>query len=74
MTDGYVIALGRVLAGANRHDSQFLASALDRLDGLGLLQDDVTVHLDAGYDPDKSRALLTGVACTAVSRTRARKR
>ncbi|MFD7446188.1 IS5 family transposase [Streptomyces sp. NPDC059909] len=55
MTDGYGIPLGRVLAGANRHD---LAPTLDRLDDLGPLPDDITVHLDAGYDSDKTRALL----------------
>jgi transposase len=58
MTDGYGIPLGRVLAGANRHDSPLLAQTLDLLEGLGPLPDDVTVHLDAGYDSDKTRALL----------------
>ena len=58
MTDGYGIPLGRVLAGANRHDSPLLAPTLDRLDDLGPLPDDITVHLDAGYDSDKTRALL----------------
>lgn len=59
MTDGYGIPLGRVLAGANRHDSPLLAPTLDRLDDLGPLPDDVTVHLDVGYDSDKTRALLS---------------
>ena len=58
MTDGYGIPPGRVLAGANRHDSPLLAPTLDRLNDLGLLPDDITVHLDAGYDSDKTRALL----------------
>ncbi|MFE6682576.1 IS5 family transposase [Streptomyces sp. NPDC057729] len=58
MTDGYGIPLGRVLAGANRHDSPLLAPTLDLLDGLGPLPDEITVHLDAGYDSDKSRNLL----------------
>ncbi|WP_329375474.1 IS5 family transposase [Streptomyces sp. NBC_01483] len=58
MTDGYGIPLGRVLAGANRHDSPLLAPTLDRLDDLGPLPVDVTVHLDAGYDSDKTRAVL----------------
>lgn len=47
--------LGRMLAGANRHDSPLLAPPLDRLDDLGPLPDDITVHLDAGYDSDKTR-------------------
>lgn len=55
MTDGYGIPLGRVLAGANRHDSPLLAPTLD---DLGPLPDNITVHLDAGYDSDKTRAEL----------------
>ncbi|GAA3352754.1 hypothetical protein GCM10017744_003100 [Streptomyces antimycoticus] len=37
-----------------------LAPTLDRLDDFGPLPDDVTVHLDAGYDSAKTRALLSG--------------
>ncbi|MFE9453371.1 IS5 family transposase [Streptomyces sp. NPDC006739] len=58
MTDGYGIPLGRVLAGANRHDSPLLAPTLDLLNGLGPLPDQVTVHLDAGYDSVTSRSVL----------------
>ena len=58
MVEGYGIPLGRVLAGANRHDSPLLGPTLDRLDDLGPLPDEVTVHLDAGYDSGKTRALL----------------
>ncbi|GAA2280048.1 IS5-like element ISCgl6 family transposase [Kitasatospora cystarginea] len=58
MTDGYGIPLGRVLAGANRHDSPLLAPTLDLLDDLGPLPDVITVHLDAGYDSDKTRTEL----------------
>ncbi len=58
MTDGYGIPPGRVLAGANRYDSPLLAPTLDGLDDLGPLPDDITVHLDAGYDSDKTRPLL----------------
>ncbi len=59
MTDGYGIPLGRVLVGANRHDSPLLAPTLDLLDDLGPLPVDITVHLDAGYDSDKTRTELT---------------
>lgn len=52
------IPLGRVLAGANRHDSPLLGPTLDRLDDLGPLPEDITVHLDAGYDSGKTRDLL----------------
>lgn len=58
MTDGYGIPRGRVPAGANRHDSPLLAPTLDCPADLGPLPDDITVHLDAGYDSDKTRALL----------------
>jgi hypothetical protein len=55
MVDGYGISLGRVLAGANRHDSPLLAPTLDKLDGVGPLPENITVHLDAGYDSAKTR-------------------
>ncbi|MFJ5726117.1 IS5 family transposase [Streptomyces sp. NPDC093149] len=58
MTDGYGIPLGRVLAGANCHDSPLLAPTLDRLSDLGPLSEDITVHLDAGYDSNRTRVLL----------------
>ncbi|MFB6947004.1 IS5 family transposase [Streptomyces sp. NPDC060286] len=58
MTDGYGIPLGRVLAGANRYDSPLLAPTLDLLGDLGPLPEAITVHLDAGYDSDKTRAEL----------------
>jgi IS5 family transposase len=58
MTDGYGIPLGRVLAGANCHDSPLPAPTLDLLDGLGPLPNDITVHLDAGYDSGKTRITL----------------
>lgn len=58
MVDGYGIPLGRVLAGANRHDSPLLAPTLDRLDDLGPLPETITVHLDAGYDSAVTRTLL----------------
>uniref|UniRef100_A0AAU3IBN3 IS5 family transposase n=1 Tax=Streptomyces sp. NBC_01393 TaxID=2903851 RepID=A0AAU3IBN3_9ACTN len=60
MTDGYGIPLGRILTGANRHDSPLLGPTLDLLDGLGPLPDEITVHLDAGYDSAATRAELDG--------------
>ncbi|GAA3688449.1 IS5-like element ISCgl6 family transposase [Nonomuraea antimicrobica] len=59
MVDGYGIPLGRVLAGANRHDSPLLAPTLDKLDDLGPLPDVITVNLDAGYDSQTTRDELT---------------
>jgi transposase len=55
LAEGYGIPLGRVLAPANRHDSPLLAPTLDKLDQIGPLPDDITVHLDAGYDSQKTR-------------------
>jgi transposase len=55
LVDGAGIPLGRVLAPANRHDSPLLAPTLDKLDDIGPLPEQVTVHLDAGYDPGKTR-------------------
>jgi transposase len=58
MVEGYGIPLGRVLAGANRHDSPLLAPTLDKLADLGPLPEDITVHLDSGYDSGKTREEL----------------
>jgi len=55
VVDGRGIPLDRVLAPANRHDSPLLAPTLDKLAGLGPLPQDITVHLDAGYDSQKTR-------------------
>ena len=55
LVGGYGIPLDRVLAPANRHDSPLLAPTLDKLDNLGPLPDDIRVHLDAGYDSQKTR-------------------
>ena len=58
MVEGNGIPLDRVLAPANRHDSVLLAATLDKLDKIGPLPDGITVHLDAGYDSQKTRAEL----------------
>jgi transposase len=59
LVEGYGIPLGRVLAGANRHDSPLLAPTLDLLDELGPLPDEITVHLDSGNDSGNTRDTLT---------------
>jgi hypothetical protein len=58
VTDGAGIPLHVVSAGANRHDSPLLAPTLAGLDKLDGLPDDVTVHLDRGYDSNVTRTLL----------------
>jgi transposase len=60
LVEGYGIPPRRVLAPANRHDSPLLAPTLDKTGEIGPLPDDITVHLDAGYDSQKSRDELAG--------------
>jgi transposase len=55
LVEGKGIPLGRVLAPASRHDSPLLAATLDKLEGIGPLPHGITVHLDAGYDSQKTR-------------------
>ena len=64
MVEGKGIPLGRVLAPANRHDSPLLAPTLDKLGEIGPLPDDITVHLDAGDDSQKTRDELHGRGLT----------
>ena len=58
VTDGGGIPLHVVSAGANRHDAPLLEPTLAGLDRLDRLPDDLTVHLDHGYDGSPSRTLL----------------
>lgn len=58
-TDGNGIPLGAVTAPGNRHDSPLLGPTLDKLDRLGPLPEQATVHLDAAYGPDKGRKTAT---------------
>jgi transposase len=64
MVEGHGIPLDRVLAAANRHDSPLLAATLDKLDDLGPLPGDIGVHLDAGYDSQKTRDELAARGMT----------
>jgi transposase len=61
VTDGGGIPLHVVSAGANRHDAPLLGPTLAGLDKLDGLPDDVTVHLDRGYDGTPTRALLAAL-------------
>ena len=71
LTDAAGIPLGCVVAPANRHDSPLLRPSLEKLArfecrfGVGL-PDQITVHLDAGYDSVKTRDLLDELGCEAV--------
>jgi hypothetical protein len=64
MVEGRGIPLGRVLAPANRHDSPLLAPNRDKLGNIGPLPDDITVHLDADYDSQKTHDELAGRGMT----------
>ena len=60
-----------MIAPANRHDSPLLRPTLEKLarfdDGLGVgLPEQITVHLDAGYDSAKTRDLLDELGCHGV--------
>ncbi len=71
LTEATGIPLGCVAAPANRPDSPLLRPTLEKLGrfdhGLGCgLPDDITVHLDAGYDSAKTRDLLDELGCDAV--------
>lgn len=71
LTDGAGIPLGCVVAPANAHDSPLLRPTLEQLSrfdlGLGVgLPQDITVHLDAGYDSAKTRDLLEELGCKGV--------
>ena len=64
LVEGNGIPLGRVLAPASRRDSPLLAGTLDKLGELDSLPDGITVHLDAGYDSQKTRDELAGRGMT----------
>jgi transposase len=75
LVDGSGLPLGCVAAPANCHDSPLLRPTLERLgrfaDHLGLgigvgLPEQITVHLDAGYDSGKTRDLIAELGCQAV--------
>ena len=57
--DGGGIPLGMVAAGANRHDSPLLRTTLEQAAAqIGCYPQQVTAHLDAGYDSSVTRDLL----------------
>lgn len=71
LVDAAGIPLGCVVAPANCHDSPLLRPTLETLArferyfGTGLPQQ-ITVHLDAGYDSGKTRDLIAELGCDAV--------
>jgi transposase len=58
VVDAEGIPLGTVAASANRHDSPLLGETLDTLEVLGPLPEQMSVHLDRGYDSETNREKL----------------
>ena len=56
--DAHGIPLGTITAPANRHDSPLLDETLDTLEVLGPLPEQMSVHLDRGYDSETTRQKL----------------
>jgi len=66
VVDGQGIPLGVVIAPENRNDSPLLAPTLGKLARFGFdLPEQITVHLDTGYDSQKTRNLLDMLGCEA---------
>lgn len=71
LTDGTGVPLGCVVAPANHHDSPLLRPTMEKLARFDLdLPEQITVHLDAGYDSAKTRSLLDELGCQAVISTK----
>jgi transposase len=60
VTEAQGIPLGAVAAAANRRDDGLLAATLDTLVVIGVPPAQPVVHLDAGYDYQPCRQVLTG--------------
>ena len=71
LVDGNGIPLGCVVASANRNDSPLLGPTLEKLSRFGFnLPEQITVHLDAGYDSGKTRDLLDSLGCDGIISTK----
>ena len=66
LVDAKGIPLGAVAAPANRHDSPLLDETLDTLEVLGELPEQMSVHLDRGYDSRNTREKLEERGLLAV--------
>ena len=58
VVDASGIPLGAIAALANRHDSPLLDETLNTLEALGPLPEQMSVHLDRGYDSETTREKL----------------
>jgi IS5 family transposase len=66
LVDAKGIPLGAVAAPANRHDSPLLEQTLDTLEPLGSMPEQMSVHLDRGYDSHITREKLEERSLLAV--------
>jgi IS5 family transposase len=66
LVDAKGIPLGAVAAPANRHDSPLLDETLETLEVLGELPEQISVHLDRGYDSRSTREKLENRGLLAV--------
>ncbi len=66
LVDAKGIPLGAVAAPANRHDSPLPDETLDTLEVLGELPEQISVHLDRGYDSRITREKLEDRGLLAV--------
>ena len=66
LVDAKCIPIGTVAAPANRHDSPLLDKTLDTLEVLGELPEQMSVHLDRGYDSRSTTQKLEDRALLAV--------
>ena len=66
LVDAKGIPIGTVAAPANRHDSPLLNKTLDTLEVLGELPEQMSVHLDRGYDSRSIREKLRERGLLAV--------
>ncbi len=66
VVDANGIPLGAIAAPANRHDSPLLDETLDTLEVLGELPEQMSVHLDRGYDSRSTREKLEDRGLLAV--------
>jgi IS5 family transposase len=66
VVDARGIPLGAIAAPANRHDSPLLEQTLDTLEVLGELPEQISVHLDRGYDSRSTREKLEDRGLLAV--------
>jgi IS5 family transposase len=58
VVDANGIPLGTIAAPANRHDSPLLGETLDTLEMVGELPEQMSAHLDRGYDSKTTREKL----------------